>query len=72
MTNEEKKKVGKIIELVKRYSDICNDCKNKNYCTFAFECLSNNYSCFVNRKKNLCTETFTIKNGTMIIFGKEN
>lgn len=72
MTNEEKKKVGKIIELAKRYSDICNDCKNKNYCPFAFECLSNNYSCFVNRKKNLFTETFTIKNGTMIIFGKEN
>ena len=53
MFNEEQmQKMNKIIEMTMRYSAICKDCKHRNCCFFAFDCLSDNYKNFL---KNLLT-----------------
>jgi hypothetical protein len=46
MTEIEMEKVQNIINIVQRNSITCQHCKFGYYCTFGFECLSNNFSYF--------------------------
>jgi hypothetical protein len=50
MTEKEMEQVCKILEMTMQYNPICKDCKNYGYCMFAFECLSNDYLYFRNKK----------------------
>lgn len=46
MTEIEMEKVQNIIGIVQRNSITCQHCKYGCYCTFGFECLSDNFSWF--------------------------
>ena len=46
MTEIEMEKVQNIIGIVQRNIITCQHCKFSYYCTFGFDCLSNNFSYF--------------------------
>lgn len=51
MTEIEMEKVQNIIGIVQRNSITCQHCVFGCYCTFGFECLSNDFACFKEDRK---------------------
>lgn len=46
MTLEERKKVQTLIKIAMVYNPYCTKCNSKDWCPFAYECLTKNYKFF--------------------------
>lgn len=49
LAKQERKDVGKIIKIARENNEKCNTCglSGGDYCFFAYECLTNDYSCYL-------------------------
>lgn len=53
MTKREMEQVSAIIQIAKTNSRVCEKCKLCDKCFFAFECLSNKFSCYVPKERTI-------------------